>query len=145
MGSKSGVDLALVRPARMEDLAAVEALVAQAQGDQEDMHLVQFLVAQVDGQVVGCGRIKPYAHVRELASIAVAPRYRGRGIGAAVVQALMARAAPPLYLMCIDQNVPFFARLGFRELPLSDLPSDLRPKSARCFSWPWRAHLMRWG
>ena len=49
-----------------------------------------FVVAEEDGQIVGCGALHLYGtHLAEIRSIAVPPQCKGRGIGRALVDALM--------------------------------------------------------
>ena len=134
-----------VRPARAADLGAILALLREAQGDAEDVAPEQFVVAEAEGRVVACGRLRRYGDVVEVASIAVAAACRRNGVGSAVVRALMAAAAPPLYLVCATHNLSYFARFGFREVPPAEAPEALRAKYAFCSSVEGSAHVMRWG
>ena len=89
----------------------------------------RFLVAVNEGgQVVGCGQIKPHgADIRELASIAVVPEYRGQGIARAVIEMLLRENPKPLYLMCISHNGPMYEKFGFQMV-------DERSQMPRYFS-----------
>lgn len=86
-------------------------------------------VAVADGTVAGMACL--VAHDMDtrplltpwLATVLVAPQYRGRGIGSALSErvATEARALrfPHLYLMTFDK-VGFYARLGWRQLEQAD-------------------------
>lgn len=78
----------------------------------------RFIVAANEkGQVIACGQIKPHgADVRELASIAVHPEYRGQGIARAVIERLLRENPRPLYLMCMSHNGPMYEKFGFHAL-----------------------------
>ncbi|MEW5988852.1 MAG: GNAT family N-acetyltransferase, partial [Chloroflexota bacterium] len=79
----------------------------------------QRFVLAVDGrdEMIGCGQVKPHRDGSwELASIAVVPEWRGRGVARAIIEHLMARADPPLWLMCNSKLIPLYERFGFREV-----------------------------
>jgi N-acetylglutamate synthase-like GNAT family acetyltransferase len=84
----------------------------------------RFLVA-VDpgGRVIGCGQVKPHGReIRELASIAVRPEFRGRGIARAVIEKLLAENTLPIYLMCMSHNGPLYEKFGFKSLAPGAMP-----------------------
>jgi len=84
----------------------------------------RFVVAVNDGgQVIGCGQIKPHgADIRELASIAVQPEYRGQGIAREVIEKLLRENPKPLYLMCMSHNGPMYEKFGFKVIDGRQLP-----------------------
>ncbi len=52
------------------------------------------LIAEWDGEVVGCGQLVGWFHNQcEVADLVVTPSFRRRGIGRALIQALKAEAA----------------------------------------------------
>ena len=118
-----------VRPARTTDLPAIEGLLISADGDRELLHQDQFVVAvDVDGVVLGCGRLRPYPDFCELASLAVGSHTRARGIGREIINSLMQRYSGPIYLICEDNVVEFFHRFGFLGILEREMPAGLRPK-----------------
>jgi N-acetylglutamate synthase-like GNAT family acetyltransferase len=84
----------------------------------------RFIVAVDESrQVVACGQIKPHgADIRELASIAVHPDYRGLGLARAVIEMLLRENPKPLYLMCISHNGPMYEKFGFQVIGEKQLP-----------------------
>lgn len=97
-----------------------ESVFIQEQGvsvelefDGLDDTAMQVLVA-VSGEYVGTGRMLDDGHIGR---IAILRNYRGLGLGAKVVQALVAEAArlgyPRVYLGAQTHAVDFYAKLGF--------------------------------
>ena len=84
----------------------------------------RFIVAvDPSGRVVACGQVKPHgADVRELASIAVHPDFRGRGLARAVIETLLFEYPPPLYLMCMSHNGAMYEKFGFRSIEFQQMP-----------------------
>lgn len=111
----SGLNL---RAAEAPDHGVISELVSSARLNPMGLDWRRFtLVEDADGEVVACGQIKPHRDgSRELASLVVAEPWRGKGIGSAVVHALMADQGPPLYLMCRSSLMDYYARFGFEEL-----------------------------
>lgn len=118
-----------IRPARADDAATIRALVRSESLDPTSLDWRNFLVAEDEGgQIVGIGQVKPLPGARELGSLVVVPAWRGRGVGAAIINALMARETGPLYLLTRDTRVPYYARFGFRVAGWRDLPWVIRGK-----------------
>jgi N-acetylglutamate synthase-like GNAT family acetyltransferase len=84
----------------------------------------RFVVAANEkGQVIACGQVKPHgADIRELASIAVHPEYRGRGLARAVIEMLLLENPRPLYLMCMSHNRPMYEKFGFQAIAGNQMP-----------------------
>jgi N-acetylglutamate synthase-like GNAT family acetyltransferase len=87
----------------------------------------RFIVAvDPSGALIGCGQVKPHGDgTRELASIAVVPPWRGRGVARAIVEHFQAAAGPPLWLTCASRLIPLYHRFGFVEA-VADLPPYFR-------------------
>jgi arsenite methyltransferase len=82
-----------IESARAEDLPAIEALVTEA-GLPADVapHLWGFLVARHQGAIVGCAGMEVQGSDALFRSLAVAPAYRGAGVGRHLSEALVGRA-----------------------------------------------------
>ena len=113
-----------VRPALESESAQIKALINLVGINPSGLDWKRFLVAVGEnGQVLGCGQIKPHGgDIRELASIAVLPEYRGRGIARAVIEMLLREDPKPLYLMCISHNGPMYEKFGFQSIADSQMP-----------------------
>jgi N-acetylglutamate synthase-like GNAT family acetyltransferase len=121
------MDFAL-RPARAGDYAAIRNLIHQVRINPTGLDWRRFVVAVDDaGQMLGCGQLKPHAGgIVEMASIAVEPGYRQRGIARALMEHLMSRAPRPLYLTCRSSLGPFYEKWGFRRLTTAEMPRYYR-------------------
>ncbi len=117
-----------LRPAQAADFPAVRALIHAAQINPMGLDWRRFTLAVDDqGRMIGCGQIKPHSDgTRELASIAVIPAWRERGVASAIIQYLLTIAPPPLYLTCRASLGLFYARFGFRRILPPDLPPYFR-------------------
>jgi N-acetylglutamate synthase-like GNAT family acetyltransferase len=84
----------------------------------------RFIVAVNEAeQVIACGQIKPHGgDIRELASIAVQPEYRGLGLARAVMEMLLSESPRPLYLMCLSHNGPMYQKFGFQVIEGKQMP-----------------------
>lgn len=125
---------AIVRPARTGDVRAMRDLVSRFAERRillakdlvtlyEDVS--DFLVAETDGRVVGCGAIHVlWEDIAELRSLVVDPDFSGRGIGGALVRGLLlrARSLDVDRVFCLTFEVEFFSRYGFEVTP--EIPLD---------------------
>ena len=122
------LDAFSIRPARQEDAATIKRMVRAAGLDPSSLHWPNFLVAEKDGRVIGVGQVKPYGGARELGSLVVLKPYRGRGIGSAIVRALIEREQDDLFLLCQDRLESYYAQFGFRRARLHDLRGVVKLK-----------------
>ena len=78
--------------------------------DSEAVHAIAF----VDGKAVGTGRLLDDGHIGRVAVLA---RYRGMGVGSALIECLVAVAArsgyPRVYLGSQKQACEFYTKRGF--------------------------------
>jgi len=94
-----------------------------------------FVVAENGGQVVGCGALHLYGmHLAEIRSIAVAPEYKGRGAGRALVEALMdeARRHRVTCVCLFTRTSEFFGHLGFEIARREELPDKIYKDCVSC-------------
>lgn len=123
----------LYRPAAAGDQKIIRAIIREAEINPLGLKWTNFLLAvdEMTGEVVGTGQIKTHGDgSRELASIAVRPAYRQRGIGSEIVRRLIAQdvceSNAPLYLLCADDMPSFYERFGFRRIERSEMPPYFR-------------------
>ncbi|RME85457.1 MAG: GNAT family N-acetyltransferase [Caldilineae bacterium] len=118
----------LIRPADEADVSAICDLVNGFADQNLMLHrtpaqvrhaLGDFLVAEEKRRVVGCGYLARLgSELAEIRSLAVAPSHHGKGIGAALLQALeaMARAQGISQLCALTLAPEFFIKHGFRRV-----------------------------
>jgi len=87
-----------------------------------------FLVALTpNGDFIGCGQLKLHADgSTELASLAVTPAWRGRGVARALIEALLASHPCDLYLMCQSSLGPLYEKFGFRAIGQKEMSTYFR-------------------
>lgn len=117
-----------VRPALESESARIKDLIHLVGINPMGLGWRRFLVAVDDsGRVIGCGQVKPHGQdVLELASIAVPPEFRGKGIARKIIEMLLDRYPRPLYLMCIEHNGPMYEKFGFRAIDYGEMPKYFR-------------------
>jgi amino-acid N-acetyltransferase len=116
----------VVRPARTGDVALIRRLV-DFYADKgillskptvtlyEDLQ--EFVIAEVDGEAVGCGALHVlWADLAEVRTVAVDPLCQHKGVGHALLEALLdrAREVGVLRVFCLTFAVSFFAAHGFQ-------------------------------
>jgi amino-acid N-acetyltransferase len=118
----------LIRSARTPDVRAIRALVDTYSKDGRLLSkatvtlfedLQEFLVAEVDGEVVGCGALHVmWEDLAEVRTVAVSPDHARQGIGSLILDALMQRAREigVQRVFCLTFMVRFFQAHGFVEI-----------------------------
>jgi N-acetylglutamate synthase-like GNAT family acetyltransferase len=117
-----------LRPAARPDAAGIRALVYAVHINPTGLDWRRFVVAvSPAGRLIGCGQVKPHGKppdtIYELASIAVAPAWRGRGVARSIVTRLLAESPASLYLTCRAELEPFYRKFGFRALGPDEMPA----------------------
>ena len=134
-----------LRPATLSDVAAMEVFMApfEATGDllprsNYDLcrHIKEYIVAETaPGTLVGTGSLKVYSSgLAEIAALAVREDQQGRGVGRAIVEALLveARAMGLSEVFGLTRKPLFFMRLGFRVAEKEQFPLKVWADCARC-------------
>lgn len=88
----------------------------------------QFVVAEVDGQLVGCGALHVmWEDLGEVRTLIVTDEWLHRGVGRAIVEALEnnARLLGLSRLFCLTFEVDFFTRRGFAPIGEQIVPPDV--------------------
>ncbi len=126
---------ATLRPARADDLAAIERLLTASSlplaGVAEA--LPSFVVAEIatrDGSdLVGVAGLEVCCDNALLRSVAVRPEWRARGVGRALVTRVIAEAEArgirALYLLTTTAE-HYFPSFGFRTIARDEVPRDVR-------------------
>ena len=123
-----------LRPATPADEPAVAALLTASALPLDGVHeaISSFVVAEDAGSIVGvagietCGTTGEHALLR---SVAVAPAWRNRKLGRALVTRVIAeaeaRGAKALYLLTTTADA-YFPSFGFRKTARDEVPEDVR-------------------
>ena len=125
-----------MRRARTADVTMIKSLVDGYAGRvllaKEIVTLYEsvqeFLVAELDGEVVGCGALHElWADLGEIRTVAVHPRVLGRGVGHAIVAGLIENARElglaRLFVLTFEKH--FFGGHGFVEIDGTPVEPDV--------------------
>ena len=134
----------VTRPAQLTDVPQLEALMAPfvATGDllprsRYDLsrHIKEYVVVESGGGIVACGSLKIYdPELAEIAGLAVRDDWQGRGLGRAVIDALIAEARTLglSRVFALTRKPAFFVRLGFGAAEKEQFPQKVWADCARC-------------
>jgi amino-acid N-acetyltransferase len=143
----SSVSIERARPEQwpqIEDLLRARALPLE--GAKE--HLSEFLVAVDSGGVLGAAALEVYAPYGLLRSVAVVDDRAGKGLGTALVRALLERARSggvrDVFLLTTTA-AEWFPRFGFAVARREELPEELNSSEELRGACPRSAIAMRAG
>ncbi len=118
----------VIRRARTADVRGIRDLVAPL-AEQRVLvskeavtyfeSLQEFRVAELDERVVGCGALHVmWEDLAEVRTVAVRPELKGRGLGSALLTALLqdARDLGVARVFCLTFETAFFSRHGFQRI-----------------------------
>jgi amino-acid N-acetyltransferase len=134
----------VVRRARTSDVSAIKALIDIYAGKiLLEKNLVtlyeavqEFWVAEVDGEVIGCGALHVlWSDLGEVRTVAAHPRVRGHGVGHAIVERLLdvARELHLSRIFVLTFEVDFFGRHGFTEIEGTPVTAEVYEEMCRSY------------
>lgn len=97
--------------------------------------LPSYLVADIEGEVVGCGGLHPYTpQLAEIYGLATSPKESPHGTGRAIVQGLVekARGENISKVFALTLVPGFFEKMGFRTVPHRELPQKVWKDCIAC-------------
>ena len=127
----------LIRQARTSDIKTIRTIIDEyAAGrrllTKETVTLFEsvqeFTVAEMDGKVIGCGAIHVlWEDLAEFRSVAVDEGVRGKGVGHAILEALIKRASEigVKRIFCLTFETDFFGRHGFVQIEGTPVSPDV--------------------
>ena len=116
--------MSTIRPARESDSARIRDLIYSTGINPMGLDWKRFIIAvDENDEMTGCGQLKPHGQdLLELASIAVYPEQRGKGIARAIIEHLLEHSPRPLYLMCESSLGPLYEKFGFHAISYEEMP-----------------------
>ena len=134
----------MIRSAGLDDVPAIQELI-NSHAERGRMlfrslanlyeSVRDFKVYQQDRQVIGCCALQViWADLAEIKSLAVCREHQGRGIGSALVSAMIEEAKtlslPRVFTLTMEKD--FFAKLNFTCVPMKTLPMKVWSDCVAC-------------
>jgi N-acetylglutamate synthase-like GNAT family acetyltransferase len=108
----------------------IEAVALREQLDSRNARPEEFVIAELNGEVVGFGRLIRHKDCWEIACMYVARDLRRLGLGTDIVESLLERLNEDLPVYAVTSLPDFFATLSFA--PVSKMPDSIRCKYGYC-------------
>ncbi len=124
MGDRLPVPEFCLRLATAADARTIRRIINLVGINPTGLSWKRFVVAEdVDGTIIGCGQVKPHKDGSlELASIAVLPEWRGKGVARRVIEYLLQKYPGRVYLMCRSRLEPLYRKFGFEAIDQAEMP-----------------------
>ena len=107
-------DEAKLRSIRYDVFCVEQSVPESLEWDDIDARCSHVVAEDDTGRAIGCGRLLPDGHIGR---VAVRADWRGKGVGAALLERLIALASergdPRVMLNAQTHAMPFYARYGF--------------------------------
>ena len=121
---------------RLLELYAGTGIVLRRSQDDIRFFLGNFVVAEFDGKVCGCGAMRDFGgNLLEVRSLVVDPACQGKGVGRAIVEAMISGLKlrrPEWRLFTLTLQDKFFKRLGFSEVDRHMFPEKIWSDCSKC-------------
>lgn len=121
----------VIRLADYSEMPDIIEILEELGLDMEDLDEDDWMLAHINGEVVGVGRLRYYEDACELASLGVLEEHRGKHIGKSIAKALLDDAEADNVFVVTDIS-EYFKSLGFQEL--DTYPQSIQEKYDRCLS-----------
>jgi amino-acid N-acetyltransferase len=134
----ASTSLANIRSATIDDVGGIlgviepleeQGVLVRRSRERLESEIERFVVAEYDGNIVGCAALYafPDERVGELAALAVQPDFRREGYGEALMREIEARAKrlrlTELFVLT-TKTAHWFLERGFRTASVADLPHE---------------------
>lgn len=126
--------MAIIRDALEGDLEPIKNIleINGQLGDVDNEEIKYFVVAEVDGRIIGCGMLKNYDYAFEIRKVPVLPGYQRGGIGKEIALTLLERAkGRKCWLLSVDSH-SFWEQFGFYIMPEEEEPIEAKEYCENC-------------
>lgn len=126
-------DRSRLRPVREAVFIQEQHVPPELEWDESDADALHVVAEDRSGRPVGTGRLTPDGHIGRLA---VLETWRGRGVGAAMLEALMdaarRRGLPEVVLNAQVSAIGFYRRHGYTEAGEEFMDAGIPHRLMRC-------------
>lgn len=125
------------------DINGVLDILNRYNGDRKKFAIDQFICAKINQKIIGCVRIKELSSdTLELASLAVKPDYRNKGIGSKLIKKVLTKEkGRPIYLLCSSEKENFYKQNNFHLIKPSDLPEIMKKEYDHILILPFSSNI----
>jgi len=135
----------VVRPAKTSDIKKVRSIVDSYAAQRRLLSketvtlfeaVQEFTVAEVDGEVVGCGALHVlWEDLAEVRTVAVVESMHGKGIGHAILENILNKAKEigVKKVFCLTFETKFFGSHGFTEIQGTPVEPDVYAQLLRSY------------
>jgi amino-acid N-acetyltransferase len=117
----------VLRSATPGDALSIRTLVRRERLNRFDLQVENFKVAELDGVVVGAVQIRKHGDgARELGSLVIAPGFRGKGLAAALINAVLEDEPGPVFMITGRNFVAHYGRWRFAIVEARAAPPSIR-------------------
>ena len=135
----------VIRPAKTSDVKKIRAIVDTYAVERKLLSketvtlfesVQEFVVAEVDGEVVGCGALHVlWEDIAEVRTVAVVEQMHGKGVGHLILENILARAKEVgvKKVFCLTFETKFFGAHGFTEIEGTPVAPDVYEQMIRSY------------
>ena len=135
----------VIRPAKTSDVKKIRAIVDTYAVERKLLSketvtlfesVQEFVVAEVDGEVVGCGALHVlWEDIAEVRTVAVVKQMHGKGVGHLILENILARAKEVgvKKVFCLTFETKFFGSHGFKEIQGAPVEPEIYTQLLRSY------------
>ena len=135
----------VIRPAKTSDVKKIRAIVDTYAVERKLLSketvtlfesVQEFVVAEVDGAVVGCGALHVlWEDIAEVRTVAVVEQMHGKGVGHLILENILARAKEVgvKKVFCLTFETKFFGSHGFNEIQGAPVDPEIYTQLLRSY------------
>jgi amino-acid N-acetyltransferase len=135
----------VIRPAKTSDVKKIRAIVDTYAVERKLLSketvtlfesVQEFVVAEVDGEVVGCGALHVlWEDIAEVRTVAVVEQMHGKGVGHLILENVLARAKEVgvKKVFCLTFETKFFGSHGFKEIQGAPVDPEIYTQLLRSY------------
>ena len=135
----------VIRPAKTSDVKKIRAIVDAYAAERKLLSkdtvtlfesVQEFVVAEVDGEVVGCGALHVlWEDIAEVRTVAVVDQMHGKGVGHLILESILIKAKEVgvKKVFCLTFETKFFGSHGFKEIQGSPVDPEIYTQLLRSY------------
>lgn len=117
-----------IRTAKQNEFLVIINYIQQFDLDNRELDYSQFVVATINENIIGFGRIRKHTDCDEFCSLGVLNEYRNLGVAKLLIEARIKLATQQIYMCCIISN--YFKKMGFEIV--NEYPIAMQDKLNYC-------------